>query len=103
MENKKIGVIFQGFYGNRTYMNISESEIDSLLQGCLSSSIRLRFETDRSIVPLPDSQCILVYNRHQEARTLMDNRKWLELEGYAAKPLAFVPEKQLEIFNYLAN
>ena len=99
-ENELIEVIMQAFYGNRTGTEIRDDSIDAMLQGCLSSiHTDLAYEIDRSIVQIPGSKCIIVYNKYQEEGKREEIKQWFEEDGYKAKPLAFVPEKGVEIYS----
>ena len=98
--NDRIGVVVQAFYGNRTYTEIDVEEIDYLIQGILDREVcGLDHEVNRSVVRIPGSQCVLVYNRFQEEDALEQNKKYFAEAGYVAKPLAIVPEEGLEIFS----
>lgn len=100
MKRELIGVIMQAFYGNRTYTELVEDDIDLVLQGVLNGQNALMdFEPDRTVIKLPDSKCVLVYNKHQEAAQLERCKEWALKDGYVAKPLATVPEQNLEIFS----
>lgn len=99
MKGENISVVMQAFYGNRTYTELSEDTIDYMLQGVLDKKIGLDFEVDRTIIAIPDSKCVLVYNKHQEADQLKQNEKWEQRDGYIAKPLATIPELGVEIYS----
>lgn len=99
MVEKHIGAIVQGFYGNRTHIEITEDEIDRMLQGIMNCAFDLDYEANRTIIRIPHSDCVLVYNKHQEADYLKEVHRWRQEEGYNASPLAFVPEKNIEIYS----
>ena len=100
MRENSINVIMQGFYGNRTFTEISTDEIDYKLQGIMDRKlIPMDYEADRTIVRIPNSKCVLVYNKHQESDTVKKNKKWFDEEGYTAKPLAYVPEENIEVYS----
>ena len=89
----------QAFYGNRTYTDLREDTIDYMLQGVLDKKFGLDYEADRTTIVIPDSKCVLVYNKYQEADQLKQNEEWKQRDGYIAKPLATVPELGVEIYS----
>lgn len=99
MKKELIGVIMQALYGNRTYMELDEKELDRVLQGCLTDRISLDYKIDRTIVEIPDSPCVIVYNKFQEEEMLKQVERWKEEEDYIATPLAIVKEKKIEIYS----
>ena len=99
MKKNNIGVIMQGFYGNRTYVEIKEENIDHMLQGYTDNSMSLSFQPDRTIVRIPGSECVIVYNKYQEEEQINKNVRWKAEDGYEAKPLAFMPEHGVEIYS----
>ena len=74
----------QAFYGNRTYTELREDTIDYMLQGVLDKKFGLDYEADRTTIVIPDSKCVLVYNKYQEADQLKQNEEWKQRDGYAA-------------------
>ena len=99
MKKENIGVVMQAFYGNRTYTDLREDTIDYMLQGVLDKKFGLDYEVDRTIIAIPDSKCVLVYNKHQEVDQLKQNEEWKQRDAYIAKPLATVPELGVEIYS----
>lgn len=99
MKNEYIVVVMQAFYGNRTCTELSEDTIDCMLQGMTDNAFRLDYEVDRTVIAIPDSKCVLVYNKHQEAAALKRNEEWKQTEDYIAKPLASIPEMGVEIYS----
>lgn len=100
MERKNIGVIIQGFYGNRVFTELEEDSIDYILQGILDPGmIEMEYEPDRTVVKIPDSECVLVYNKYQEAAKIEKIRKNADEFGYYSKPMAYIPQENIEIFS----
>ena len=100
MKKELIGVIMQAFYGNRVYMELSEQNIDNVLQGSLDSNIKPEFSSERIIIRVPNSECVIVYDGHEE--TLLRERieEWKrENNKYIPHPLAFIPEEDIEIYS----
>lgn len=92
--SKSVFVIAQGFYGNRTGMNISAEELDGLLLGCLNNSLIDETLVDRSIIRIPETEnLVLIFNRYQEEQIVRDKEK------YEIKPVAFIPEKNVELYS----
>lgn len=81
---KPIRILAQAFYGNRTATDIYPEEIDSFILGYLDGKIRDNDLIDRSIINIPESDIVIVYNKYQEERKSA-------IDG--AKPLAIIPEK----------
>lgn len=98
MKRKLIDVVMQGFYGNRTYTEISDDRLDAVLQGCLSDCISMRLPPDRTVIRLPGSECVLVYNKYQEEERL-ERIQEAARDGYVVKPLAAIPHLGLEIYS----
>ena len=99
MKKNLIGVIMQAFYGNRTYVEIGEENIDHMLQGNTDKSMSLSYQPDRTIIRIPGSQCVILYNKYQEEEKRKQNARWKAEDGYEAKPLAFMPEQGIEVYS----
>ena len=99
MKKENIGVIMQAVYGNRTYTDLREDTVDYMRQGVLDQKLGLDQEVDRKNIAIPDSKCVLVYNKYQEADQLKQNEEWKQRDAYIAKPLATVPELGVEIYS----
>ena len=100
MKKELITVIMQAWYGNRTATYIKEENIDSIILGCddpkyLTQSDKI----DRTIIRIPNSECVIIYNKYQEAKELERIKEYFEKDGYVAKPLAFIPEENIEIYS----
>ena len=95
MKNKTIGIIIQAFYGNRTYTETKEEDIDYIVLGYLDKSkISPKEKFDRTIIRIPNSKCVLLYNKYQE-ETYLSRRD----PDYTPKPLATIPELNLSIYS----
>ena len=57
------------------------------------------FEPNRTIIHIPDTKCVLVYNKYQEIAQLALVRDWAVKDGYIAKPLASLPELGIELYS----
>ena len=100
MTNNLIGIMAQAFYGNRTGTEIKKENIDRFILGILDDSIPMTETVDRKIIPIPDMKnIVIVYDNNQERKKLNDKREYLEKNGYELKPLAFIPEKNFEIYS----
>lgn len=100
MTNNLISIIAQAFYGNRVGTEIKKENVDRFILGILDNSIPIMETVDRTIIPIPNMEnLVIVYNKHQEEKKLKDKEEYLKKDGYELKPLAFIPEKNLEIYS----
>lgn len=100
MNNNLISIIAQAFYGNRTGTEIKKENVDRFILGILDNSIPISETVDRTIIPIPNLEnLVIVYNKHQEAQKLKDKVEYFKEDGYELKPLAFIPEENLEIYS----
>ena len=83
---EKSFMLVQGFYGNRTLVDIGEEDINKTLN-CNS-------DTDRVVIEIPNTEnLVLIYSKDKEERVRKDNEKG------NFKPLAFIKEKDIEIYS----
>jgi hypothetical protein len=64
-----IKVMMQGFYGNRTMVDIKEEDIDYMLLGILDKKLMPieNYKVDRSILHIPSAEhIVIVYNKYKE-------------------------------------
>ena len=55
---------------------------------------------DRTIIRLPGSDnLVLVYNKYQEEERLVDKERALREDNYILKPVASIPEANLDIYS----
>lgn len=100
MTNNLVSIIAQAFYGNRTQTEIKKENVDRFILGILDNSMPILETVDRTVIPIPNLEnLVIVYNKNQEAKKLEDKEKYFEDDGYELKPLAFIPEKNLEIYS----
>lgn len=98
--NEFINVLVQAFYGNRVGTNIKPEEIDSFVLGYTSPRYMSGNEKiDRTIIKLPSDGLVLIYNKHEEKRRLEQKKEAFKEDGYVFKPLAYIPEKNIEIYS----
>jgi len=87
--NKKITVIAQAFYGNKTKTEINLEKLDHFILGYLDDSIGVTEPIDRTIIKIPNTNnIVLVYNKYQE-----------EELSHKVKPLAVIPESNIKIYS----
>ena len=100
MKKDHINIIAQAFYGNRTGTEICTENIDRFILGYLDNSFPVTEAIDRTIVRLPGYEhVVLIYNRYEEEeRRSLKERAWNEAQ-YVIKPLATIPEMNLEIYS----
>lgn len=99
-KGERIRVIIQAFYGNRTATETREEDVERLILGYTCSDLPVKEPIDRTLIPIPGyDNLVLVYNRFQEEKQREYARELFERDGYAAKPLAFIPEEGIEIYS----
>lgn len=100
MKNELICIIFQAFYGNRTGTEIRRENIDRFILGYQSDALVVTEPIDRTIIRLPGSDnLVLIYNKYQEEERLKVKERALQEDNYVIKPLAAIPELNLEIYS----
>lgn len=100
MENELICIISQVFYGNRTGTEIRRENIDRFILGYQTDDFDVTEATDRTVIHLPGSDnLVLVYNKYQEEERLKVKERALREDNYVIKPLAAIPELNLEIYS----
>lgn len=82
-------VVSQAFYGNRTATEVKLEELDRFILGYIDSSIPMTEKVDRTIINIPNTEFVIVYNKYQEGNKKDSKRK----------PLAVIPEKNIEIYS----
>lgn len=87
-------VIMQAMYGNRTEIHLKEEDIDYYILGYLTKDLPITEPFDRTIIRIPNSNCVIVYNKYQEVKVL--NRKD---ETHHPKPLASIPELNITLYS----
>lgn len=96
MNKNTILVMMQGLYGNKVLTEISENNIDYILQGILDKKLLGLFhKPDRSIVEIPNSNCVLVYDKYQEEEQIKNAEEF----GYSPKPLVIIPALNIKIYS----
>lgn len=95
-----ITILSQAFYGNRTLTEIKVIDMDRFILGYLDDSINLTKPVDRTIVRIPGADnLVLVYNNYEEQKALEDKEKLFRESDYIQKPLATIPELNLELYS----
>ncbi len=97
---KRILIVAQAFYGNRTITEINEDNMDRFILGYLTDSIPIKRKIDRSIIHIPDSDNIVfVYNKYEEAKKRELRDRILKEDNRKMKPLAVIPEMGLMLYS----
>ena len=100
MKNELICIISQAFYGNRTGTEIRRENIDRFILGYQTDDFDVTEAIDRTVIHLPGSDnLVLVYNKYQEEERLKVKERALREDNYVIKPLAAIPELNLEIYS----
>lgn len=82
---KRIYILSQAFYGNRTGTEVCPEDLDRFILGYLDDKMEVRKPIDRTMILVPETENVyLIYNKYQEEETLKDVRK------YNIKPLATI-------------
>jgi hypothetical protein len=98
--NETIFIISQAFYGNRTSTQIRREDIDRFILGYQSDDLTVTEPIDRTIIHLPGSDnLVLVYNKYQEEEQLEVKERALREDNYILKPVASIPEANLDIYS----
>lgn len=99
-KEETIAILAQAFYGNRTGTEIFLKDVDRFILGYLSDELLVKEPIDRTIVRIPNTKhLVLIYNKYQEEKTLQEKEVWFKEDGYVLKPLAAIPELDLEIYS----
>ena len=100
MKNELICIISQAFYGNRTGTEIRRENIDRFILGYQTDDVDVPEASDRTVIHLPGSDnLVLVYNKYQEEERLKVKERALREDNYVIKPLASIPELDLDIYS----
>ena len=103
MENAQkhlITIMTQAFYGNRTITQIKKDGVDGFVLGNVDGDVMTWQKVDRTIVRVPGTDnLVIIYNGIKEVEALQRKEKALKEKGYEMKPLAVIPEENLEIYS----
>ena len=97
--NKKISIVAQAFYGNRVGTEINLDEVDKFILGYTDNSIEVTEKINRTIVNIPNTDNVIVYNKYQEEEELNRKEKLFKEKDYVLKPLAVIAEENIEIYS----
>ena len=100
LKTEPIVIMTQAFYGNRTSTEVLPENIDRFILGYLDDSFPVTDPIDRTIVKVPNTDnLVIIYNKYQEERRLHDKEKYYLEDDYVLKPLAVIPELNLELYS----
>lgn len=88
---KALRIMAQTFYGNRTETDIDVKNLDRFILGYIDSNIDVTEKIDRTIIKIPNSDIVIIYNKYQEEKQLG--------KEYENKPLVVIPEMNLKIYS----
>lgn len=97
MKKNLLRIVAQAFYGNRTETEIDIENLDRFILGYIDNKTKVTEEIDRTIVKIPNTDIVIIYNKYAEERRLKKLEKWKVKEEI--KPLAIISEKNLEIYS----
>lgn len=94
--NKNLLVVMaQGFYGNKTMTEIKLENLDRFILGYIDNSIMVTEKVDRTIINIPNTNIVVIYNKYEEEKKL----KVKEALKPLVKPLVSIPEKNIKIYS----
>lgn len=97
---KPIFVMVQAIYGNRTCMRVRPENMDKLILGYLDYSLPVSGKIDRTIIPVPGAEnLIIIYNRYQEEKRLQERDRLLAEGNVVFRPLAVIHELGLCLYS----
>ena len=97
---KKLTILTQAFYGNRTITEIRPESIDRFILGYICDVGAVREPIDRTIVRVPGTDnLVFIYNKYKEEEYLRRKEELLREENYEMKPLAVIPELDLKLYS----
>ena len=95
-----IKIMAQAFYGNRTVTEVNRENIDTFILGYLDDSLAVTEKVDRTIIDIPNTDNIVfVYNKYEEEEALSRKEELFKTKNYELKPLAVIPENNIEIYS----
>ena len=100
VNNNVLKIVAQAFYGNRTETEVKRENVDAFVLGNIDGIIDKYEKVDRTIVNVPNADnIVIVYNKYQEEERLQRKEELLNNEGYELKPVAVIPENNIEIYS----
>ena len=98
-KNNQLDIMAQAFYGNRTATEIKKENLDRFILGHLND-FPIFEPIDRTIIKVPNTDnLVIIYNKHKEDKRIELKERVMKEEGYAIKPLAIIPEYNLELYS----
>lgn len=98
-KNNQINIVSQAFYGNRTATEISREKLDRFILGYLDDYPN-DYPIDRTIIKVPNTDnIVIVYNKYKEEERRALKEEVLNKDNYHIKPLAVIPEENIEIYS----
>ena len=95
-----VRVVAQAFYGNRTTTEIEPKNLDRFVLGYIDNYIEVYEKIDRTIINVPNTDnIVIVYNKYEEEKELKRKEELLKEKNYVKKPLAVIPEENIEIYS----
>lgn len=99
-KNKSLNIVTQAFYGNRVATEVKPENVDRFILGHLTNNISIEVPIDRGIVKVPNTKnIVMVYNKYKENEWRERKDRVLKEENYVIKPLAVIPEENIEIYS----
>jgi len=74
--------------------------MDRFILGHLDDIIPVTEKIDRTIVRVPNTDnLVIIYNKYREEKRREDAAEWQKKTGRTTKPLASIPEENIEIYS----
>ena len=99
VNNNSINIMAQAFYGNRTETEINKENIDRFILGYQDNSLEVTEPIDRTIIRIPNTDIVLVYNKYNEENSREMKERAMKESNYIVKPLAIIPEENIELYS----
>ena len=81
-------------------MNIQKKDLDRIILGYTSEGMMENEFVDRTIVKFPNTdKLVMIYNKYQEEVKLLEKARLFREEQYKLKPVAFIPEENVEVYS----
>lgn len=91
MTNNLIVIVAQGWYGNRTGTEVRKEKIDEFICN--------KKPANRTIVSIPNTENVIIYNKHNEDEWLKRKERLWNEENYKLKYTVYIPEKNIKIYS----
>lgn len=99
MDNNKITIVAQAFYGNRVGTVIDKKDVDRFILGYMDDSLKVEEKIDRTIKSIPSTDNVIVYNKYLEASERNRKEILFKEKNYVLKPTVVIEEEDFELYS----